>query len=112
MLVSPFSLKKNPQTVLSLHLQRVRMTILLRLSTLFLLALSVLVGTASARPQFNTAEVVHGRKRSASPTGTGEYLTNRGADGSWTWAFAPEESLQPQPREGCVISSSAIICRS
>jgi len=76
------------------------MTILLRLSTLFLLALSVLVGTVSARPQFNTAEVVPGRKRSPSPTGAGEYLTNAARMAAGLAPLTPRNFFNPSRVKG------------
>jgi hypothetical protein len=78
------------------------MTILLRLSTLFLLALSVLLSTVSARPQVNMVGNV--QKRTASPTSTGKYLTNAARMAVGLGPLTPRNLFDPTRVNGVLLS--------
>jgi len=82
------------------------MTIFLRLSTLFLLALSVLLSTVSARPQVN---IVY--KRKASPTSTGKYLTNAARMAAGLGPLTPRNLFDPT-RVRCELLCLKFIYRS
>jgi hypothetical protein len=90
---------QKPQSVLTLDLRQVRMSILLRLSTLFLLAFSVLLSTVSARPQVNNVY-----KRKASPTGTEKYLTNAARMAAGLGPLAPRNPFNPTRVKGVLLS--------
>ena len=75
------------------------MNILLRLSTLFLLALAVLLSTVSARPQVNNVY-----KRKASPTGTEKYLTNAARMAAGLGPLTPRNLFNPTRVKGVLLS--------
>jgi hypothetical protein len=82
------------------------MTILLRLSTLFLLALSALLGTVSARPQGNMVNAIY--KRAASPTTTEELLTNAARMAAGLGPLAPRTLFNPTRVNGVLCHQSPI----
>ena len=98
--------QQKPHSVLTLHLQRAGMTILLRLNTLFLLALSAIFCTVSARPQVNMIEAMH--KRVASPTSAAGLLTNSARMAAGLGPLPPRNLFKPSRVNGVLYHQSLI----
>jgi hypothetical protein len=73
------------------------MTVLLRLSAVFLLVLSVFVSPISARPQFSKREVI--QKREAS-TMDAEYVTNAARMAAGLGPLMPRNFFNPTRVKG------------